>query len=37
MIGKNLLKNEPIFDQKDQRLANILFEIAKTVAEKGLK
>jgi hypothetical protein len=31
MIGKNLLRKEPILNQKDQRLANILYGIVKAI------
>jgi len=35
MIGKNILRNEPILDQKDQRLANVLYNIAQTIVKVG--
>jgi hypothetical protein len=37
MIGKNLLKGDPILDEKDQRIANILYGVVKTIALSGIK
>lgn len=37
MIGKNLLKGDPILDEKDQRIANILYGMVKTIALSGKK
>lgn len=37
MIGKSLLKGDPILDEKDQRIANILYGMVKTIALSSKK
>lgn len=37
MIGKTLIKGEGMLNHKDQRLANILYDLAKTVYHNLMK